>query len=172
MFQKSAVLQMVGRHDAALVGYHNILLRLRDNGDIPADAAWNSALIISKSKSRDPQALLTAIEYARMARALYHDPINFQHCTAKIAQLLVQYNSIVTAADSKAPQMIDIMHTDRSTRVGLPSNDKAIADAIEEEWAYVQRMYAECHSERVRERTFPKIMDIVTHLIEIDPLGR
>jgi len=166
-FQRSAVLQACGQLSGALVGYREILLRARDGGDVPADAAWNCAVIIQQ-RGQSTTDLLEAIEYTRLARAFYQDPsnakcnTNMAHCTHLIDQL----------AQKLVGGFQDIVINDRAERCSPLPQDHNLATEIEEAWAHAQRLHCECHSERVRVRAFPQILDIATHLIQIDPRGR
>jgi tetratricopeptide (TPR) repeat protein len=164
LFQRSAVLQMCGRLDAALNGYRQILMRLREGGDVPADSAWNCALISRKlCRGGTEEGLRTAIQYGRMARALYTNRTNIEQCTAKI-QMFIQ--------ELKDSKVTDVIIPDRATRFDPLPRDPALAAQIEQEWEHLNRMHSECYSERVRERVFPQVLDIATHLIEVDPRGR
>lgn len=171
LFHRSAVLQMCGKLDPSLQGYRTILSHLHEGGGVPADCAWNCALISQSQSNNNTDGLRRAIEYARLARALYSDQKSITQCQTKITQLIEQHNNAAVRADSKCEPYIDVPVPPRSTRAS-PLREDQNGKEIEEAWQHLDRLHSECYSERVRERVFPQINMIASHLIRLDPHGR
>lgn len=166
---------MCGKEDLALNGYRTVLMYLHEQGDLAGNSAWNCALLSYRAYQKKETkggmtTLRSAVDYGRLAMALYKDEKRISECDETVKTFMTKVKS--ESKSQSTPRPTDDSVPDRDKRAcPLPTNG-LLAAQIEEEWGHINRMRFDCSQPRLRQKLYPQLLKIATHLIEIDPNGR
>lgn len=174
LFDRATCYQQLGISDKALQGFRSILRLGRVLNTTNADSAWNCGIItmsefdkqnIDKENitNSNLNKVRDAIDYFRMARALYDDDdMKSQNmCTQKIETVL----KLVKQNDTPLPR--------RNDRLTFPNKDNERAKEIEEMWTFLNKLHAAAgNGVKQRQRNAKRIIELASRLIDLDPFGR